>query len=176
MTDFIVFIDNKRIWKFRIGDNIRLGQEYYHIRNLEPLEHKSTCDAVAAGGTGSKTFDTYMRPMEEYLYFVESQGIDGLCEFRFQFPQGQPHFAPQSSIEYIDWMRASKLKPKYMPYFIKHGGGEYTAVELSNPSGVSNVSDIYFYGWKFHVTKLTEIPIKFIEVTDYPRSGQMGVA
>ena len=169
----IIFIDNERKYKFRIGNVVKIGTRIYKITNIEPLIHKESCGAITT--TGTKDFDSYLKPREGYLYFIEYVAIDGRCEFQFQYPKGQPHYTPRGYQEYIGFDRANIDDPLYAPFIVINP--EYPSVYLYNPTGVANTSYMTFEGEKFEVTEVTEnAPPIDMEICDYPRSGSLGTA
>jgi len=172
----IIFIDNIRKYKFRINDIIKVGSRIYKIIGIEMLEHEESMGSVSAGSTSDYDFDTNLKPSDGYAYFIEFIGISGLCKFRFEFPRGQPHFTPHGILEYIDFDHANRLRPMYVPFIIFNP--EYPSVKLYNPSDVANTPYMYFRGEKFEIESLTSIPPgeRVIDLLDYPRKGNLGVA
>ncbi len=174
----ILFIDSEKIYKFRIGHNIKILENYYRIDNIQPLYHKEACGSCSATDTLTKDFDTYLKPREGYLYFIEHVGIDGFCGFHFQMPKGQPHLTPQGYGEYIYFDIANPLDPYYLPFIVEPPN--YPVLKLYNPEAAANNSDASFEGQKMQVKKLegAEIPPKgqYTELIDYTTSGELGTA
>lgn len=172
-----MYIDDRRVYKFRPGQNIKVNERFYRIRDLERMKYWESLGSVAAGATGTKEFNPTLQPRDDYLYFIEDWGIDGNCQFRLEFPLGQPHMFPRSADEYIDFDLANKLMPMYFPVIVKKP--DYPAVRLYNPTGAANTSIMWIFGQKFYVDDITRTPPpvnEYIEMTDFPKAGNLGTA
>lgn len=180
----VLFIDGERIYKFRIGDVVKISNNYYRLENIQPLRHGPVAlGSIATTETGTFDFSVansqYMQPLEGYLYWVEKVAIDGRCGFRFEFPKGQPHLHPKGSApgEYIYFRHAKPSDPLYLPFVIEPP--YYPTWQLYNPHTAANNSDAWFWGFKWQVEMLKgmDVPSEgYIELTDYRRSGELGTA
>jgi len=168
----IVFIDGERKYKFLIGYKLKIGQDYYRIDGIEELRHTENLTALATVTASTYDFDTYLKPLDGYIYFIEHMGIDGFCGFALQFPKGIVHGAPRGETQYVYKDEAGKLDPLYYPFIITTPN--YPTWAYYNPSGATNTSVAYFFGerWKVRKLQATEAPPKdFLELTDYAQGG-----
>lgn len=167
----ILFIDNKRKYKFLIGYVIKTGAKYFKIDGIEELRHSEAIGSLAAATASTKDWDTYMKPLDGYIYFIQEMGIDGFCGFALQFPKGIVHGAPRGETEYVYKDEAGKLNPKYYPFIIT--SPDYPTWATNNPKAAANNSQAYFYGerWKVHQLQPHEIPKDYTELTNYALGG-----
>lgn len=168
----IIFIDDKRKYKFIIGYNIKIGEDYFRIDGIEELRHKEAMTALATVTASTYDFDTYLKPLDGYMYFIESMGIDGFCGWALQFPKGIVHGAPRGETQYVYKDEAGKLNPKYYPFIIT--SPNYPTWAYYNPTTATNTSTAYFFGERWRIRKLgsSETPPKeYVELLDYTRGG-----
>ncbi len=170
----IIFIDDERLYKFLKGYNVKVGAKMYKIMGIEELRWMEAIGALATITATTKDFDTYMKPLDNYIYFVESMGIDGFCGWALQFPKGIVHGAPRGQTAYVYKDEAGKLNPIYYPMIIT--SPDYPTWAVYNPSGSSNNSDAYFFGQRWRVKLLDsgevqEVGSNYTELTDYANSG-----
>ncbi|KKN90793.1 hypothetical protein LCGC14_0223760 [marine sediment metagenome] len=170
----IIFIDGERKFKFMKGYNIKLGAKMFKIMGIEELRWKEAIGSVATGIATTKDWDTYMKPLDNYIYFVEYMGIDGFCGFALQFPKGIVHGAPRGQTEYVYKDEAGKLNPMFYPFLIS--SPDYPTWAVFNAAAIANNSDAYFFGERWRVkilsgTEIQEIGSNFTEMTDYANSG-----
>lgn len=174
----IIFIDNRRKYKFLIGYVIKLGKNFYRIAGIEDLRHKEATGSVAALTVTTKDWDTYLKPLDGYMYFVEFIGIDGLLGFLFEFPKGTPHGTPRGNIEYIYFDEASILDPMYLPFLVITP--HHPSFRLYNPTAAANNSDVIFKGEKWQVDKLSVEEAaalsrnEYTEMTNYAKTRGLG--
>lgn len=169
----IIFIDNERKYKFLIGYNIKIGQDFYRIDGIEKLRHEEALTALATVTASTYDFSTYLKPLDGYMYFIEKMGIDGFCGFALQFPKGIVHGAPRGETEYVYKDEAGKLNPEYYPFIITTPN--YPTWAYYNPTTATNTSYAYFKGerWKVHKINSSELTGKdtYIELLDYTNGG-----
>ncbi len=169
----IIFVDGERKYKFRIGYTIKVGQNFYRIKGIEELRWKESMTALATVTASTYDFDTYMKPLDGFIYFVEYIGVDGFCGIAIQFPKGIVHGAPRGQTEYVYKDEAGKLNPMYYPMIIT--SPNYPTIAYYNPTTVSRTDDIYFFGERWKVDKLNPSEVSEIssyeELTDYASSG-----
>lgn len=169
----IIFIDGVRIYKFMIGYKFKIGQTFYEILGIEPFKHLEALGSLAASTTTTKDFTTYMKPLDNYIYFVEWMAIDGNCGFQFQFQKGIPHGTVRGNTEYLYFDDAKPSDPLYWPFLIIPPN--YPTWALYNPTASANNSDAIFKGERWLVKKLgvNETPPEgqYTILTDYAAGG-----
>lgn len=169
----IIFINGERKYIFRIGYVVKIGLNFYRIKGIEELRWYEPIGSIATVTVTQKDFDTYMKPLAGYIYWVEYMGIDGFCGFSIEFPKGIVHGAPRGQLQYIYKDEAGKLNPVYYPMIIT--AGSHPTWNVYNPTGAANNSDAYFFGERWKVDLLKEAEIAEItsweELTDYASSG-----
>lgn len=174
----IIFIDDRRKYKFLIGYVVKLGITFYRITGIELLRHKEATGSVAAGLVTTKDWDTYLKPLDGYMYFIEFIGIDGNLGFLFEFPKGTPHGTPRGTIEYIYFDEASILDPLYLPFLVITPN--HPSFRLYNPTAAANNSDVVFKGEKWQIEKLSKEEAaalsrnEYTEMTNYAKSKGLG--
>ncbi len=115
-----------------------------------------------------------MKPLDNYIYFVEYMGIDGFVGWTLQFPKGIVHGAPRGQTEYVYKDEAGKLNPMYYPFIIS--SPDYPTWAVYNPKSFTNNSDAYFFGERWRIVlldgaQIQDIGSNFTELTDYANSG-----
>lgn len=170
----IIFVDGERKHKFLIGYNVEIGANMYKIVGIEELRWMEAIGSLATVSTTSKDFDTYMKPLDNYVYWVEYMGIDGFCGWALQFPKGIVHGAPRGQTQYVYKDEAGKLNPLYYPMIIT--SPNYPTWVVYNPTGAANDSDAYFFGERWRIklligAELSDIGSNFTKLTDYANSG-----
>lgn len=171
----VIFVDNKRKYKFMVGYKVKVGSRFYEIMGIEPLRHKEATGSVATVTATTKDWDTYMRPLNGYIYFVEKMGINGYLGFAFQFPKGIVHGAPRGETEYIYFNEANSLNPLYYPFVIIDP--YFPTWALYNPNANSNNSDAYFFGERWLVREMLSDEYRLLkrneytELVDYSKGG-----
>lgn len=174
----IIFIDNKRKFKFRAGYIVKLGKNFYRINGIEELRWAEAMTALAATTASTYDFSQYMQPNPGYMYFVEKMGIDGFCGWALQFPKGIVHGAPHGQTSYVYKDEAGKLNPMYYPMVIT--SPNFPTWAYYNPTAASNTPTAYFFGERWRVTKLEESEVaqvtSYEELTDYAgTAGSSGI-
>ena len=170
----IIFMDGERKYKFMKGYHIKLGNKLFRILGIEDLRWKEAIGSIATVTATTKDWDTYMKPLDNYIYFVEYMGIDGFCGFALQFPKGIVHGAPRGQTDYMYKDEAGKLNPIYFPFIIT--SPDYPTWAVYNPSGAANNSDAYFFGERWRVvlldaSQIADIGSNFTDMTDYAMGG-----
>lgn len=157
------------------GSIIKIGHEHYQIESEEVLNYKYTpAAAVVAGGSGSAKMSELL-PTKQYLYWVQSIGVDGGLSFQVQFPIGTYRNSPPqaNSIQKFNRMNAHYLNGGAdVSFFITHVLEPY--LYWFNDLLVTLNSDFYFLGMMYKVTLLDPsrdmIPTDVIEVSDLAMS------
>lgn len=156
-----------------IGYTVKIGATFYRIIGIEELKWSEETGSLDAGKKTVKMFDTYMQPLNNYIYFVESIGIDGNLGFVLEMPKGIAHGGPRGELVYNYFDEANPLDPMYSPFIITPKSWPNFA--LYNPTLVANNSDCYFFGQRWLVKQLEgfEIPEegKYTELTNYVGGG-----
>lgn len=169
----IIFIDNTRKYKFLNDYYFQLGERIYQIKGIEGLRWKEASGDCSATSTLTTDFDTYLKPLDGFAYFIEEFGIDGNLGFAFQFPKGIVHGAPRGETQYIYADEAPYNRPIYMPFIITPP--HYPTFEFYNPKSSTFNADMYFFGerWRVRNASPNEVPnIDAIpRLTDYASSG-----
>lgn len=169
----IIFIDGERKYKFLKGFIVKIGAKIYKILGIEELRWSEPIGSIATVTGTTKDFDTYMKPLDNYIYWVEYMGIDGFCGWALQFPKGIVHGAPRGQTSYVYKDEAGKLNPMYYPMIITTP--DYPTWAVYNPFSASNNSDAYFFGERWRVKLLDSLEMQNVtsvtELTDYANSG-----
>lgn len=167
----IIFIDDKRKYKFLVGYVLKLGAKFYRIDGIEELRHSESIGSLAATTASTKDWDTYLKPLDGYIYFIQEMGIDGFVGFALQMPKGIVHGAPRGETQYVYKDEAGRLNPKYYPFVLTPPN--YPTWAIYNPTGAANTSQAYFFGerWKVHKLESHEVAKDYTELTDYTLGG-----
>lgn len=174
----IIFIDNKRKYKFMLGYKVKVGNKVYEIIGIELLRWKEAIGSLAATTSTTKKFNSYMTPLDNYIYFVEGVAIDGNCGFQWEYPEGQKHHTPRGQTIYIYSDEANILQPMYLPVLVIKPS--YPTIAVYNPTAAANNSDFYFIGEKWQVKELdpsiaaTLSPSQYTEMFDYANPKGIG--
>jgi len=156
-----------------IGYIVKIGNNFYKIQAIDPLYNKEATGSVAASTTTTKDWNTYMQPLDGYIYFVEWLSIDGNLGFQLQFPKGMQHGSPRGKIEYFYFKDAMPSNPLYYPFVITPPN--YPTFGLYNPTSAANNSDVEFVGQRWAVRKLDNMERppegKYVELVDYANRG-----
>lgn len=159
-----------------IGYQFKLGAKYYKIFGIENLRHKEATGSVDSLDDTTVNFDTYMKPLDGYAYFVEFLAIDGYLGWQLEFPAGMPHGTPRGNIEYIYFDEANVLNMMYVPFIITPPN--YPSFKLYNPESFANNSDMIFKGKRWLVKQLVgdDIPQpgQFVTMQDYAKGIGQG--
>ena len=175
----IVFLDPTRKYKFLIGHYFKTGRRekvYYQIIGIdEVLRWRQSTGAVTASSTTTKDWDTYLKPLDGYAYFIEKMGIEGKVGFQLQFPKGINHGTPRGEAKYLYASEAGKGNPWYYPIIVIPPF--YPTWALNNPDTSDRTGYGYFFGEKWRVRKIASSEVTpnieklATEMTDYALGG-----
>jgi hypothetical protein len=157
------------------GSVIKIGLEYYQIETEEVLNYKYTpASTVAAGGSSSARMSELL-PTKQYIYWVQSIGVDGGLSFQVQFPISIFRNTPPqaNTIQKFNRMNAHYLNGGAdVSFFITHV--LEPILNWYNELTVTIGSDFYFTGMMYKVKLLDPsrdmIPKDVIEVSDLAMS------
>lgn len=153
-----------------MGSILKIGATFYKVLSEQDLHYKyAVSTAVAAAG--SNTVDlTELKPASNWIYWIESIGVDGGLSFQLRFPKNTiRNQVTAGAQQYYDRVTAGRKNPVFISFFVT----EVLAPSLFyiNNESVSVTSDFYFEGLMFNVEKLTpgfnEIPPDYYEVPDF---------
>lgn len=154
---------------------IKVGLEYYQIETEEVLDYKYTpTSSVAAGGSSSAKMSELL-PTKQYLYWVQSIGVNGGLSFQVQFPIGIMRNTPPqaSTIQKFNRLNAHHLNGgANVSFFITHV--LEPILNWYNDEAVTQTADFYFKGMMYKVRlldpKYDVIPKDVIEASDLATS------
>ena len=150
---------SEKKYNFKIGYIIKVGTAFYQINGIEPIFHYDVIDSVATVSSADQSFESDLKPNDDYMYWIEKMGIDGALGFQLKFPKTQ-RWTVHGNKRYIYRHRASFMNPAYMPFLVINP--QYPIFTFYNPERSAKEAVMYFEGEKWLTTKLKQSDIEEI--------------
>jgi hypothetical protein len=150
----------------KVGDIVSVGGIFYKILQLEPLYYKfQNLTAGINVGFNSQIYQVNdLVPSSVKIYYITGFGINGDIEAQVRYQTG----SPRNTVDARTSQRVSQLQAHYLNPFTFHfcvvAGDTLDVDILAAFAGVK--AEMWFYGWKYKISRVPTEPPKFIELED----------
>lgn len=153
----------------RVGDNVAVrvidgGVKYYKVTNRDNIIYPQTYSAIAAGATETYASINNLDPTSDELYQLYSVMIDGNIKLYLKQPAATQRWGTNRSPTggpLLD--RLSPLGSGF-PVSVWILEDYPPNIQMVNDTNVSISPRIWWYGWRYTVTKLKDKPSIFTMV------------
>jgi hypothetical protein len=157
-------VDEYRLFGFppcQPKDVIEVQNKKYHVQQMEPLFyiHYNYNNIGAIIPWNPQIYQVNdLVPPDGIIYYIQGIGIEGNLSINLNIPQGHPHSAVETRLQFMDNVMAPRNEPLTYKFSVRAGNTPAVDVQCA----VGTVGSIWFFGWKLLVSEasMTEEAIR----------------